>query len=154
MQYGRALIIARHGTQALLGNLVITPAKATAKFQMRQTDTQLVLAVLDGSVEVTDGTNRVVLTKGEMITRAVAEAKPATQVAQKPVAPLAVSDTAPTTPTTPTTPADAASPPPVAAAHRGIPGWVIGTIGAGAAGGIVGGMAAAGMFRPASPVVP
>jgi len=133
MQYGRALIIAQRGTEAVLGNLTITVVNGNARFQMRQTDTVQVLAVLAGSLQVTDGANKVVLTQGEMITRKTGE-------------PTAVAANPP--------PPDAPAPPPPAAVHAHLPGWVIGTIAAGAAGGIVGGMAAAGAFRPASPVEP
>jgi hypothetical protein len=159
MQYGRALVVAQRGTQATLGNLTITPASPHARFQMRQSGTDMVLAVLEGSVLVSDGVNKTVLKQGQMISRNISQ--PTVVASSQSGNALAsamnsvnTANGAAVAPPPVAPPPDTAAPPPPDTPHAHIPGWVIGTVAAGAAGGIVGGMAAAGAFRPASPVVP
>jgi hypothetical protein len=123
MQYGRVLVTARPGAEVRLGNLTVSPAGDSANFRLQQNGAQLLLAALSGSLNVTDGITSAVLPAGQMMAHAA----------------MGGDDQEPAPP----------GPKPMTH-HRGIPGWVVGTITAGAVGGVVGGLAAAGAFSGAT----
>jgi hypothetical protein len=128
VQSGRVLLntTAASGVKARIGGLTIVPAGRNARFQMANSGEKLVLAALDGALRVTDGVHSIVLSSGKMMTSAAPQ-------------------TAGGGPGTGTG---------TAASSGGIPGWVVGVLVIGVAGGVIGGLAAVGEFGSASPSIP
>jgi hypothetical protein len=67
LSHGQMVVSALPGMRAELGNLTVTPADAQTKFQMVRTQEHMQLAVLAGSLKVSDGTNQIMLVAGEMM---------------------------------------------------------------------------------------
>jgi hypothetical protein len=124
MEQGRVLITAQAGTAAQLGNLCITPALRTAKFQLYQKGSDMSVSSLEGELDVTDGVDSIVLPAGEMMTHAAMEG--ALNAGEGTGLNL--------------------TPPPAATGKPPIPGWAIATASAGASGGAVAGLAASGVI--------
>lgn len=125
---GRVLVstTASSGVQARIGNLTVVPAGSNARFQMADSGEKLVLAALDGALRVSDGVHSIVLSSGKMMTSAAPQ----------------TAGGGPGTGTGTT------------ASSGGIPGWVVGVLVIGVAGGVIGGLAAVGEFGSASPSIP
>ena len=139
MEHGRALLQAKRGTVAQLAGVRVRPAAASARFQLIQSDSKIQIAALEGSVEVSDGTNTTELPQGKEMTH-----QPATEKG-------AQGDSAGDST------GGAAGPPAPPVRGGGLPGWVIAAATAGIAGGTGGGLAAAGTFssgRRSSPSQP
>jgi len=145
LERGAAVIVTRKAaTGGRVAGLSVSPASADqtrfALVNQKGATAIASIAALQGSVRISDGAHTVVLLPGQALTRNLAGAPEgsANSVA-------ATSGQA--------SPSQAPAP---AAAGAGIPGWAITLILAGAVGGIVGGLAAAGQFEtaPASPSKP
>jgi hypothetical protein len=67
LEYGRALINAQRGTEAQLGNLIISPAQADAKLEMQTSGSNMVLMAKAGSLNVTNGSESLVLESGQTL---------------------------------------------------------------------------------------
>jgi hypothetical protein len=129
LEDGRVLIASRPGTEARLGNLTISSARGVAKFQMRNQGKTMVLAALDGSLNVSDGLHRITLPSGKAM--AFADESTANGGGAG---------------------AGAGAPAP-AVQGGGIPDWVI-LAGVGATGGTLGGLAASGVIGGGQHVSP
>jgi hypothetical protein len=115
---GRTLVSTRKGTVARFANLVITPASDNARFQAAKLNGKYQVAALLGPVSISDGTNSMLLKTGEMIQKSDQEPAPPAPASSKKKR----------------------------GAGGALPGWELALITAGVAGGVVGGLAAAGTF--------
>ncbi|MFB3916277.1 MAG: hypothetical protein ACE14M_06085 [Terriglobales bacterium] len=127
MQQGRALVNTYKGLDGRLDKLTISPASQRAKYQMTRADGKMLIAAVEGSLSITDGTNTVLLTPGNALMRTIASDESSQA------------------------PSDEEEPPPPGRSRKRIPGWiwVLGGVG-----GIFVGTVATGVFESASPSRP
>lgn len=124
-EYGRMLVSAQPGTEAQLGNLTISPARAGAKMTMQSSGKQLVLVAEAGSLNVTDGMHSLTLLTGQSLTTSGTEGPSRA-------------------------PSGSGGGAPSPALTSGIPGWVFGLAGLAVGAGTMGGLAATGVFSSGS----
>lgn len=118
IKQGRATVSSQKGMTTRFASLTITPGADKAKFQLTKLNGKEEIAALLGPVRVSDGTHSMLLESGKMMQKDEQEpAPPAPKSNKKKQGAGALS------------------------------GWEIAMITAGAAGGVVGGLAAAGTFK-------
>jgi hypothetical protein len=132
LEYGSVVVNTKSATNGHLGSLTITPEGGGAKFELMETKEVAMVAALQGSVNVTDGVNSVAVLPGQMLTRAA----------------LNSTDLSSTDSPISGTSNEQAS---ARKRKRGIPGWVIGTGVAAAAGGVLGALAGSSPTSPSKP---